>query len=72
MVMIVAVMIDFEMTLTVDLFSVAWENSDFVYGPLKNSGERSRHILALLFSFPIQESKLQIRSVYQVDDPVEQ
>ena len=58
--MVVGLVTDFEMTFTSDLFKIAWQNDAFVfkvsvpnidgYGPLKNLGQRSRAILALLFS----------------------
>ena len=58
-VMIVGVVTDFEMTFTVDLLKVTWQNNDFVfslpkkkigYCPPKNSDMRSRAILSLLFN----------------------
>ena len=59
--MILEVMTDFEMTFTDDLYKVACENNDFVFkvsipqktigfGPLENSGELYRAILALLLN----------------------
>ena len=57
---VIIVMTYFEMIFTGDILKVALQNTDFVskvskkkkktYGPLENSGERSRAILALLFS----------------------
>ena len=60
--MIVGVVTDFEMTFTGDLFKVAWQNkfcfqsfntlrNKLDYSLLKNSGEQSKAILALLLSF---------------------
>ena len=59
-VMIVGLVTDIRMTFTGDLFKIAWQKNYFVfrvsipqqkngYGPLKNSGEGSRAILALFF-----------------------
>ena len=63
-VIIVVVVTDFEMTFTVYLFGIAWQNNYFVfkvtlpqikfcYGPLNYSGERSWAILALLLDIPL-------------------
>ena len=77
-VMIIGVVTDFEMTFTGDLFKIAWKKNDFVfiilisqkkfdYGPLKNSGERSRAIFALLLRMYPGQTALKLHKIDLVD-----